>query len=173
MDYINNYNGTVLLVDLETGETSDEELELEMVEKCLGGAALNLELYQKYADRDPIILGTGFFTSTFVPAACLGIATFKSPLHQGISHVPLTWQTGVELKLTGYDFVVIMGASAKPVRIWLHDGLADVEDSSDVWGKDVWETVDALRQTYGDDLVQVLSIGKAGENKLSLWGKES
>jgi len=179
MDYINNYNGTILLVDLETGETSDEELELEMVEKCLGGAALNLALYQKYADRDPIVLGTGFFTSTFIPASCLGIATFKSPLHQGISHVPLTWQTGVELKLTGFDFVVIMGASAKPVRIWLHDGLADVEDSSDVWGKDVWETVDALRQTYGDDLVQVLSIGKAGENKLpiaqvseSYWGSK-
>lgn len=179
MDYINNYNGTILLVDLTSGETSNEELDLEMVEKYLGGAALNLALYQKYADRDPVVLGTGFFTSTFVPASCLGIATFKSPLHQGISHVPLTWQTGVELKLTGFDFVVILGAAAQPVRIWLHDGLADVEDSSDVWGRDVWETVDALRQTYGDDLVQVLSIGKAGENKLpiaqvseSYWGSK-
>ena len=179
MDYINNYNGIILLVDLESGETSDEELELEMVETCLGGAALNLALYEKYADRDPIILGTGFFTSTFVPASCLGIVTFKSPLHQGISHVPLTWQTGVELKLTGFDFVVILGSSAKPARLWLHDGLADVEDSSDVWGKDVWETVDTLRQTYGDDLVQVLCIGKAGEHKLpiaqvseSYWGSK-
>ena len=179
MDYINNYNGTILIVDLESGETTTEDLELEAVEQFLGGAALNLDLYQKYADRDPVILGTGFFTATFVPAACLGIATFKSPLHQGISHVPLTWQTGVELKLTGFVFVVILGKSEKPSRIWLHDGLADVEDSSDVWGKDIWETVDALRQTYGDDLVQVLSIGQAGENKLSIaqvsesyWGSK-
>ena len=114
MDYINNYNGTILIVDLESGETTTEDLELEAVEQFLGGAALNLDLYQKYADRDPVILGTGFFTATFVPAACLGIATFKSPLHQGISHVPLTWQTGVELKLTGFDFVVILGKSEKP-----------------------------------------------------------
>jgi len=179
MDYINNYNGTILIVDLESGETTTEDLELGAVEQFLGGAALNLDLYQKYSDRNPVILGTGFFTATFVPAACLGIATFKSPLHQGISHVPLTWQTGVELKLTGFDFVVILGKAEKPARIWLHDGLADVEDSSDVWGKDVWETVDALRQTYGDDLVQVLAIGQAGENKLSIaqvsesyWGSK-
>jgi len=179
MDYINNYNGTILVVDLESGETNDEELELDLMEKCLGGAALNLNLYQKYADRDPVVLGTGFFTATFVPASCLGIATFKSPLDQGVTHVPLTWQTGVELKLTGFDFVVILGKSEKPVRLWLHDGLADIEDSSDVWGQDTWSTTDALRQTYGDDLVQVLSIGKAGENRLPIaqvsenyWGSK-
>jgi aldehyde:ferredoxin oxidoreductase len=150
-----------------------------MMEKSLGGAALNLDLYQKHADRDPIVLGTGLFTATFVPAACAGIATFKSPLHQGITHVPLTWQTGVELKLTGFDFVVILGKSAKPSRVWLHDGLADIEDSTDVWGKDTWETVDSLRHTYGDDLVQVVAIGKAGENKLPIaqvsenyWGSK-
>lgn len=179
MDYVNNYNGTILIVDLESGETSNEDLELDLMETCLGGAALNMNLYLKYADRDPVVLGTGFFTATFVPAACLGVATFKSPLHQGISHVPLTWQTGVELKLTGFDFVVILGKSEKPARIWLHDGLADIEESSDVWGKDTWETVDVLRQAYGDDLVQVISIGKAGENKLpiaqvseSYWGSK-
>jgi len=179
MEYINNYNGTILIVDLESGETNDEELELELMEKFLGGAALNLALYQKYADRDPVVLGTGLFTATFVPASCLGIATFKSPLDQGVTHVPLTWQTGVELKLTGFDFVVILGKSEKPVRLWLHDGLADIEDSSDVWGQDTWQTTDALRQTYGDDLVQVLSIGKAGENRLPIaqvsenyWGSK-
>ncbi len=139
----------------------------------------NIKLYEKYADRNPVILGSGLFTATFVPAACLGVATFKSPLNGGICHVPLTWQTGVELKLTGFDFVVMLGSSAKPVRLWLHDGLADVEDSADVWGKGTWETVDALRQTYGDDQVQVLSIGPAGESKSALaqvsesyWGSK-
>ena len=48
MDYINNYNGTILIVDLESGETTNEDLELEIIEKNLGGAALNLDLYQKY-----------------------------------------------------------------------------------------------------------------------------
>ncbi len=179
MDYINNYNGTILVVDLESGETNDEELELDLIEQCVGGAALNLNLYQKYADRDPVVLGTGLFTATFVPASCLGVVTFKSPLDQGVTHVPLTWQTGVELKLTGFDFVVILGKSEKPVRLWLHDGLADIEDSSDVWGQDTWSTTDALRQTYGDDLVQILSIGKAGENRLPIaqvsenyWGSK-
>jgi aldehyde:ferredoxin oxidoreductase len=179
MDFANNYNGTILVVDLDTGETSNESLDEAMFDECLGGAALNLKLYQQYAGRNPVILGTGLFTATFAPAACLGVATFKSPLNGGICHVPLTWQTGVELKLTGFDFVVMLGSSAKPVRLWLHDGLADVEDSADVWGKSTWETVDALRQTYGDDQVQVISIGPAGESKSSLaqvsesyWGSK-
>jgi aldehyde:ferredoxin oxidoreductase len=179
MDFANNYNGTILIVDLEKGETSNESLDEALVEECLGGAALNLKLYEQYADRNPVVLGTGLFTATFVPAACLGVATFKSPLNGGICHVPLTWQTGVELKLTGFDFVVMLGSSAKPVRLWLHDGLADVEDSADVWGKSTWETVDGLRQTYGDDQVQVLCIGPAGESKSALaqvsesyWGSK-
>lgn len=179
MDYVNNYNGTILIVDLDTGETSNESLDEAMFEECLGGAALNLKLYGKYADRNPVILGTGLFTATFAPASCLGVATFKSPLNSGICHVPLTWQTGVELKLTGFDFVVMLGSSAKPVRLWLHDGLADVEDSADVWGKSTWDTVDALRHTYGDDQVQVLCIGPAGESKSALaqisesyWGSK-
>ncbi len=179
MDFANNYNGTILLVDLDTGETSNESLDEALVEESLGGAALNLKLYQKYADRNPVILGTGLFTATFAPAACLGVVTFKSPLNGGVCHVPLTWQSGVELKLTGFDFVVMLGSSAKPVRLWLHDGLADVEDSADVWRKSTWETVDAIRQTYGDDQVQVICIGPAGESKSALaqvsesyWGSK-
>ena len=80
MDYINNYNGVILIVDLETGETTSEDLELETVEKYLGGAALNMDLYHKYADRDPVVLGTGFFTATFVPA---GLPPLRAPCIRG------------------------------------------------------------------------------------------
>jgi aldehyde:ferredoxin oxidoreductase len=163
MDYINNYNGNILIVDLESGKCDQEELENELIEGSLGGAAINLELYKKYSSRDPLIIGTGLLTSTFVPGSCAAVITGKSPVTNKIANVPLTWQTGIELKLTGFDFVVILGKSAKPVKLWIHDGLADIEDSGE-WGKDVWETVDALRHNYGDDMVEAVVIGLAGEN---------
>jgi aldehyde:ferredoxin oxidoreductase len=179
METMNNYTGNILIVDLESGDCETEELSPELVEKTLGGAALNLELYEKYKDREPLVLGTGFFTATFFPCSCLAVMTGKSPITGGIGHVPLTWQGGMELKLSGFDFVVILGKSEKPVRLWLHDGLSDLNDSADVWGKDVWESVDKIREVYGDDMIQTIIIGKAGENQVPIaqlsenyWGSK-
>ncbi len=165
METMNNYNGTILIVDLDAKSCSTQDLTEELIEKALGGAAINMELYEQYKDREPLILGSGFFTATFAPAACGGVITAKSPITGKIAHVPFGWQTGVELKLTGFDFVVVLGKAAGPVRLWLHDGLSDINDSADIWGKDVWESTDKMREVYGDDMAQMLLIGKAGENK--------
>ncbi len=165
METMNNYNGVICIVDLAEGTCSTEDLDEGLVEKALGGAGINMELFEKYKDREPLILGSGFFTATFMPGACCGVMTAKSPVTGGIAHVPFGWQTGVELKLTGFDFVVILGKSDKPVRLWLHDGLSDIDDSSDVWGSDVWQSVDKIREVYGDDMAQMFVIGKTGESK--------
>ncbi len=179
METMNNYNGVILIIDLETQQCDTEDLSEELVEKALGGAAINMELYEQYKDRDPLILGSGFFTATFMPLGCTGVITAKSPMTGKIAHVPFGWQTGVELKLTGFDFVVLLGKAANPVRLWLHDGLSDIDDSTDLWGKDTWECTDKLREDYGDDMIQSFVIGKAGENKNPLamvsenyWGSK-
>ena len=166
MELMNNYKEAILVVDLETKECETEDLNEELVEKALGGAAINMALYEKYKDRDPLIIGTGFFTGTFMPAGSGGVITGKSPITGKIAHVPFGIYAGVELKLTGFDFVVILGKADAPVRLWLHDGLADADDASDVWGKDVWESTDKMREIYGDDMIQLLLIGPAGENKV-------
>jgi aldehyde:ferredoxin oxidoreductase len=72
---------------------------------------------------------------------------------------------GLELKYSGFDYVVIKGKSPKPVYLWMHDGVADISDAKDVWGKDVWASTDAIRELMGDPLIQVLTIGKAGESE--------
>jgi len=175
----NMYNGRIVVVDLETGQCEEEALEEELIQDRLGGPGINMVLFNRYADRDPIIVGTGLLTGTFCPSSCLGVITAKSPLNGSVCHAPLTWQTGIELKLTGFDFLVILGKSEKPVRLWFHDELADLEDSSEVWGRDTWETTDYLRKEHGDDFVQALVIGPAGENQVKLaqvsenyWGSK-
>ena len=179
MEIMNNYTGTILIADLARGACDTEELSQELVEQALGGAAINMALYEKYKDKDPLIIGTGFFTATFFPCSNLAVLTGKSPITGKIGHAPLTWQAGVELKLAGFDFVVLCGASDRPVRLWLHDGLSDINDSQDIWGADVWESVDKIREVYGDDMIQMLVIGPAGENRVSIaqvsenyWGSK-
>lgn len=168
METMNAYNDVILIVDLESGECDTEDLGEELVEEALGGAAINLKLYEKYQDRDPIILGSGFFTATFMPAACAGVMTAKSPVTGAVAHVPFGWQAGVELKLTGFDFVVVLGKADAPKRLWLHDGLADLDDSDDIWGMDTWQATDKIREAYGDEMIQLLLIGPAGENKSNM-----
>jgi len=71
----------------------------------------------------------------------------------------------LELKFSGFDYVVIKGKPPKPVYLWIHDGVADINDAKDVWGKDVWTSTDTIRELMGDSLIQVLSVGKAGESE--------
>lgn len=163
MDLENAYMGKILVVDLNEGTCEEEELSEEMVREHIGGASINLALYKQHVDRSPIVFGTGLLTGTFAPSSCAGVVTGKSPVTGRVCHVPLTWQTAVELKYSGFDFLVVLGESEKPVRLWLHDELAESADAGDVWGKSVWETTDALRFEHGDDYVQLIGIGPAGE----------
>jgi len=163
MELMNNYKEMILVVDLDAKECDTEDLTEELVEKGLGGAGITTALYEQYQDRDPLVIGTGFFTGTFMPAGCGGVVTAKSPLTGKLCHVPFGGHAAVELKLTGFDFVVVLGKADSPVRLWLHDGLSDIDDSSDIAGKDVWESVDVIREAYGDEMIQLLLIGPAGE----------
>jgi aldehyde:ferredoxin oxidoreductase len=162
MDYM--YSGLILVIDLNNHETEEIDLEDEFIRNNIGGAAANIDLYEKQKDGDPIVLGTGFFTSTLVPGSSLEVITGRSPLNGKVCHSPLVWFAGPELKLSGYDFVVIKGRSEEPVYLWLHDEIANINDAKDIWGKDTWETTDHLRGELGDERIQVTCIGKAGEN---------
>ena len=130
----------------------------------IGGVGITSSLYETYKDNEPIVLGTGLLTGTLFPGSALGIVSARSPKTGNLAHAPFTLKAGMELKYTGFDYVVILGKSKKPSFLWLHDGVADIEDASDLWGKDVWKTTDSIRKAMGDDLIQTLAIGSAGES---------
>ncbi|MGB9628727.1 MAG: aldehyde ferredoxin oxidoreductase N-terminal domain-containing protein, partial [Thermodesulfobacteriota bacterium] len=152
------------IIDLATSKITEEGLDEDLVKERIGGAGITHLLYEKYKDEDPIILGTGLFTGTLVPASALSLITAKSPLTGRVCHTPITLYAGMELKYSGFDYLVIKGNASKPVYLWIHDGIADLNDASEVWGKDVWASTDVIRELLGDLLIQVLGIGKAGES---------
>jgi aldehyde:ferredoxin oxidoreductase len=162
MEYL--ASNKILVVDLTTGEISDQELDDELVSQRIGGVGITTSLYETYQNEDPIVLGAGPLTGTLFPGSALAVVTAKNPVTGAICHCPITQKAGMELKYTGFDYVVIKGSSQKPVFLWLHDGVADIDDAEALWGKDVWETTDHIRKAMGDDLIQTLVIGEAGES---------
>jgi aldehyde:ferredoxin oxidoreductase len=166
MEYLST--NKIAIVDLAKSKVSDQELDEDLVKEKMGGAGITTALYEQYQNEDPIVLGTGVLTGTLAPASALGMITAKSPLTGKVCHAPFTLYAGLELKYSGFDYVVIKGKSPKPVYLWMHDGVADISDAKDVWGKDVWASTDTIREVMGDQLIQVLTIGKAGESESDL-----
>jgi aldehyde:ferredoxin oxidoreductase len=163
MEYLST--NKIAIVDLATSKVTARELDEDLVKEKIGGAGVTTALYEEYQDEDPIVLGTGLLTGTLAPASALGMITAKSPLTGKVCHAPFTLYAGLELKYSGFDYVVIKGKSPKPVYLWMHDGVADISDAKEVWGKDVWASTDTIRELMGDPLIQVLTIGKAGESE--------
>lgn len=169
------YYGDVLIVDLAEGTT--EQVDFVEADQAGPGLPAALALFEKHADGDPIVLGSGLFTGTPVPAACLGFVLAESPLSGEPAVAPLTLFAGSEMKLSGFSMVVVKGVSEKPVYLWLHDGVPDILDASALWGKDTWETTDAIRREMGESMIQVLCAGPAGESgsnlasiSINYWG---
>lgn len=158
----------ILVVNLASAEITDEDLGDELVGEKIGGAAVAKYLCELHADGDPIVIGTGLLTGTLFPAAAAGVITAKSPVTGKVSHCPITLKVGLEIQYSGFDYIVIKGKSPEPVFLWIHDGVADISSAADVWGKNVWETTDSWRKAMGDDLIQTIVIGKAGEDQSDL-----
>ncbi len=162
MEYLSS--DKVLVVDLGSSEMTEDELSEELVAEKIGGAAIAKHLCEVHADGDPIVIGTGLLTGTLFPATAACVITAKSPVTGKISHCPVTLKVGLEIQYAGFDYIVIKGKAPAPAFLWVHDGIADVSDAADVWGKDVWETTTTWRKDLGDDLIQTIVIGKAGED---------
>jgi len=161
MEYL--ASNKIAIIDLATRDVMEEELDDDLVLEKIGGAGITKALYDRFAAEDPLVLGTGPLTGSLVPASSLGVITAKSPLTGRVSHVPVSLDAGMELKYSGFDYVVVKGSSDKPVYLWVHDGIIDLNDADELWGKDVWTATDHIRSLMGDDLIQVLGIGEAGE----------
>jgi aldehyde:ferredoxin oxidoreductase len=154
----------ILIIDLAAAEISEEELSEDLVAEKISGAGVCKHLYEQYADEDPVVIGTGLLTGTMFPASAAGVVAAKSPRSGKLCFAPITLKVAIEIKYAGFDYLVIKGASDKPVYLWLHDGVADLNDASQVWGKDTWQTTDIWRQELGEDVIQTLCIGAAGES---------
>jgi len=169
------YNGKILRVNLTDKSISTETIDESFCRKYLGGAGFVTYFLWKelQAGIDPLsadnklIFALGPVTGVALPGSGRHCVGAKSPLTGGIAKSEVGEFWGAELKMAGYDTLIVEGKAEKPVYLWIHDGEASLKDVSHLWGQETRETQQAIRSELGDEKVRLALIGPGGENQIN------
>jgi aldehyde:ferredoxin oxidoreductase len=165
------YHGKILHIDLSNRSTRIEQPDENFYRIYAGGGLLGAYYLFKETPPgiDPLSLDNLLiFTNSIIagyPAAGLVrfIVCAKSPLTGGIGETRCEGPFAVALKKSGYDAVIVHGAAVAPTGLLIDKGEVSFFDASDMWGRNVGQTTDALEARFGGEIA-VASIGPAGEN---------
>ena len=174
---IAGYHGRVLEIDLTTKSVSERPLDPDLAMDYLGGRGLGARILYDTIDPacDPlgpenaVVIAASPLVGTNAPTAGRGHMVFKSPLTGviGTSNSGGTW--GAAFKATGYDVLIVKGASPKPVMVDIAPGRAEIQPADGLWGKTTHETNDLLSAgAEPGHPARVLCIGPAGESLVLL-----
>ncbi len=170
--------GRLLRVDLTTGDISDWEIEERVYRDFLGGSGLAACLFFKMRgyEADPLSPGNPLFvvngplSGTSLPGCSRLSVCARSPLTGIWGEASMGGYISPQLKATGYDGIVFVGASPAPVYLCLGGEGAELRGASRLWGMGTFETEESLKAEVGDKRAAVMSIGPAGENMVKYAG---
>jgi aldehyde:ferredoxin oxidoreductase len=185
---LGGYAGQILHIDLTKESITKDPLDLDMARKFLGGFGLNCKLawdlldpnVDPYDPENIIFMGMGPMLGTASPVSSKHSVMSKWPSTGTISPGTAGGDFGINVKLSGYDEVIIKGKAKRPVYIRIAGDDVEICDAGDLWGKDNYETTDKLWEKHGRNYA-VISNGTAGErlvntticliDKYTSWGK--
>ncbi len=167
------YHGTYVVVDMTDKSWRTENLSEEITSQYLGGRGIGTKLLYDLQEGkvDPLspqnnlIIFTGPLNGTNAPGSSRIMFITKSPLSNAINATSMGGSFPNAFKRTGFDGLVITGASAEP--LWLHitpDGVT-FHSAEDLWGLKTTEVDEAVKQKV-DGKCRVASIGPAGEKQV-------
>ncbi len=165
------YAGKLLVVDLTNGKSHDEQLTERYAEQYIGGAGLAARYLYDAIDADtdalspdnPLIFMTGPLDATTAPSAGRFVVVARSPQTGLYGEANAGNFFGPDLKLAGYDGIIVRGRSPAPVYLYIREGRVELRDARSLLGKTTFETGDAIRAELDDQRVTVAAIGPAGE----------
>jgi len=172
---VKGYAGTILDIDLNAEKIST----IDTAAYCdiyLGGRGIGVKiLYDRLAaGTDPLgpenylVFTTGPLSGTTAPSSGRTDVVTKSPETGLLGGGNAGGFWGPELKWAGCDGIVIRGRAKKPVYLEIYNKHVVIKDAGELWGQDVYQTMELLR--CDDPDLQVACIGPAGENKVNLAG---
>ena len=115
------------------------------------------------APEIPIMFMTGPLTATAAPAMRACVVT-KSPLSGTYLDSFFGGRFGPEIKYAGYDGLIVVGKSEKPVYLWINDDQIEFRSAESIWGQDALCANALIKEDLGEPEARVATIGQAGEN---------
>lgn len=170
--------GKVLRVDLTAGSWEVEQLSEEFYRQYPGGKALAgyILLNEMPANVEPLspenilVIANGLLTGAPVSTATRYTVSARSPLTNAYGESEAGGFWGPELKMAGFEAIVLKGKSPEPVYLWIRDGEVELRSANHLWGQKTAEAQEVIRTELGDPKVRVLQIGPAGENLVRFAG---
>jgi aldehyde:ferredoxin oxidoreductase len=177
----NVYAGRILCIDLSTRQTSVRSISDAEVQSYLLGSGLAAKIYLEeftglldpridaLDPRNPLIILNGLLSGTFAPTGCRSSWCGRSPLTGIWNEANLGGHWGAELRFAGWDGLIVTGRCESPTYLWLNADQLEFRDAAHVWGRDQFDTHDALLAET-DPKARCASIGQAGENLVKIAG---
>lgn len=165
------YHGRLLRVDLSAGTADTLSLDEQLVEDYIGGKGFGARFLYDLAEPEceafdpsnPLMFMPGPLTGTLAPSMREAIV-FKSPLTDIYGDSFHGGFLGPEIKYAGYDGIIVVGRANAPAYLYIDDAKVEVRDAGSLWGRDTYETYEALYGELGDRSFQIACIGPAGES---------
>ncbi|MDY9925447.1 aldehyde ferredoxin oxidoreductase family protein [Methanosarcina sp.] len=165
----------VLYIDL-TSQSYHIEERPDLYEKYLGGIgiATNLML-EEYKEGTgpldpemPLILSTGPLSGVY-PTCTKTVALFRSPLNGELGESYAGGHLAMSMRYSGYETIVIKGASRYPVYVAVHDDKVTFRDASSIWHlSSAIDVGKILREVEpGAGRRSIIRIGPAGEKGIT------
>jgi aldehyde:ferredoxin oxidoreductase len=172
---IPGYGGRILRVSLSDGKVKTESTPEDLIRDYLGARGFIAHtLYTELAPgTDPLgpdakfVTATGPLTGLFIPSSGKIQSGAKSPLTGGYGEANSGGHLPEELKMAGYDMIVLEGVSDRPCYVVIDDDDVKIEDAGNLWGKGSFDAEKALKTDLGEDF-QIAVIGPAGENLVKI-----
>lgn len=169
---IHGFHKKLLYLDVTQRRYQVEELPENFLRRYLGGRGLGSYLLWRelHAGTDPfspdnvLILATGPLSGTNFPGASRYELFSRSPLTNAFAESSAGGRVATQLSRTGYDAIVIRGASPSPIYLEISDEGVGFQDASPFWGMDTYYAEEAILAQVAAPHAQALVIGPAGEN---------
>ena len=166
------YGGRILRIDLSSKSFKTESLDSSWIGPVIGGRAANTKrLYEELdigcdplGPENMLVFGIGPLTGSILPASAYFTVSAKSPLTGILGDSAAGGQFAAEMKLTGYDQIIITGAAESLSYLVVTDSGVDFVDSPELAGKTIVQSTAHIRKKERDHALQVAAIGPAGEN---------
>ena len=132
-----SWHKRILRVNLSTGDCSTEALNMDWANAFLGSRGLASKYL--YEEMDPaadalsaenkIIFATGPLTGTMASTGGRYTVVTKGALTGAIACSNSGGKWGGELKMAGYDMLIVEGESDKPVYLLIQDDKVELRDA--------------------------------------------
>ncbi|MCK4792648.1 MAG: aldehyde ferredoxin oxidoreductase, partial [Desulfobacteraceae bacterium] len=170
--FAGGYAGQILFVNLTDGSIQVKPLEREFALKYIGGRGFTSRILldevkpgiDPYCPDNVVVIAAGTLSGTPTPSSGRLVVAAKSPMTGGLGDANSGGYWSPELKYAGFDAIVIRGTSKDPVYLWIEDGRAELRPAQHLWGQNITETRQLLKEETGDDDIHICAIGPAGEN---------